>query len=153
MTEQRQQNIVVGVDGSQGSMTAARWALGHAREIGATVELVYTWHMPYLTDATGYSLSVQGSVGQWNDIAVAADSVAGEMVHDLGDLGGVEVTTRALEGPAASTLMQAAKGADLLVVGRRGHGGFLGLHLGSVTTQLAHHYDGVLVIVPEVDEA
>ena len=153
MTEQRRQRIVVGVDGSSGSMTAARWALRQAVVAGAAVELIYTWHMPYLADASGYSLSVQGSAGQWNDVATSADGVATGLLADLGDVGQVEVSARAIEGPAASTLMQAAKGADLLVVGRRGHGGFLGLHLGSVTTQLSHHFEGVLVIVPEVDES
>ena len=153
MAEQRQQRIVVGVDGSSGSLVAARWAIDEAKARGAGLELVYTWHLPYLVDASGYSLSVQGSTGEWNDMAVAADEVMAEIVGRLGDTSGVELTTRALEGAPAATLMETAKGADLLVVGRRGHGGFLGLHVGSVATQLSHHFDGVLVIVPEIDAA
>jgi nucleotide-binding universal stress UspA family protein len=144
------QRIVVGIDGSSGSATAARWAISQARATEASVELVYTWHLPYLTEASGYGMSVHVLAGSWHDVAQEADKEAARILAQLGvPLEGIEIGARAVEGPAAFTLMQEAKGADMLVVGRRGHGGFFGLHLGSVTTQLAHHYDGVLVMVPE----
>ena len=52
------------------------------------------------------------------------------------------------EGPAAKVLVEAAEGAEILVVGKRGHGGFLGLLIGSITNQVANHATCPVVIVP-----
>ena len=66
----------------------------------------------------------------------------------LGDeAAGVEIDRAVVEGAAAPTLIEAAAGSDLLVLGSRGHGGFAGLLLGSVTQQCAHHAPCPLVIV------
>jgi nucleotide-binding universal stress UspA family protein len=61
---------------------------------------------------------------------------------------GVHVTTRAGQGPPARTLIDAAAGADLLVVGSRGRGGFAGLLLGSVSQQVVNHAPCPVVVVP-----
>lgn len=66
----------------------------------------------------------------------------------LGVTPGVEVEQSVLEGTPAQVLVEAAQGADLLVVGTRGHGGFTGLLLGSVSQQAAHHAPCPVVIVP-----
>lgn len=58
------------------------------------------------------------------------------------------ITTRAIQGHPGHALLDAAKDADLLVVGTRGHGGFAGLLLGFTSTYLAHHAPCPLVIVP-----
>ena len=63
------------------------------------------------------------------------------------DLGETNVEKAVVEGPAAQTLIGAAKGAELLVVGSRGRGGFAGLLLGSVSQQCAHHASCPVVIV------
>jgi nucleotide-binding universal stress UspA family protein len=63
-------------------------------------------------------------------------------------LGGIEVVRSAVHGGAAAVLLEQAVGAALLVVGTRGHGGFVGLLLGSVSAQCAHHAPCPLVIVP-----
>ena len=57
------------------------------------------------------------------------------------------------EGSAAQALVDASEGADLLVVGARGHGGFLGLVLGSVANQVLHHATCPVVIVPKTGAA
>ena len=64
------------------------------------------------------------------------------------ELAGVEVERSAVHGAAAPVLLEAARGAAALVVGTRGHGGFVGLLLGSVTQQCAHHASCPFVIVP-----
>ncbi len=61
---------------------------------------------------------------------------------------GSTVEKEIVEGPAATLLLDLAKEADLLVVGSRGHGGFIGLLLGSVTQHLVHHSTAPVVVVP-----
>ena len=68
----------------------------------------------------------------------AADKLLAECAEDVRKAG-VEVVTQVRHGQAADELAEAAKDAGLLVVGSRGHGGFAGLLLGSVSAQLAHH--------------
>ena len=62
---------------------------------------------------------------------------------------GIDVRGELVEGPPASGLLEAARDADLLVVGSRGHGGFASLLLGSVSQQVSHHAPCPVVIVPE----
>jgi nucleotide-binding universal stress UspA family protein len=71
-----------------------------------------------------------------------------EVVGEGSDVAIEEVTT---EGPAAEVLVDAAEGADLLVVGSRGHGGFAGVMLGSVSQQCAQHASCPVVIVRSPD--
>jgi nucleotide-binding universal stress UspA family protein len=65
---------------------------------------------------------------------------------------GLEIERAALDGPAAQTLIEAARGAELLVVGSRGRGGFVGLLLGSVSQQCAQHPPCPVVILPPPGE-
>ena len=67
----------------------------------------------------------------------------------LGDATDIEFEKIIAEGSAAQVLVEGAQGADLLVVGTRGHGGFAGLLLGSVCQQIAHHAPCPIVIVPK----
>jgi nucleotide-binding universal stress UspA family protein len=59
----------------------------------------------------------------------------------------VTVEQRLVDAPAAAALIEAAKDAELLVVGSRGHGGFTGLLLGSVSQQVANHAPCPVVII------
>jgi nucleotide-binding universal stress UspA family protein len=61
---------------------------------------------------------------------------------------GVTIECRVLEGPAASVLLAESEDADVLVIGKRGHGGFFGLLLGSVATQVTNHASCAVVVVP-----
>jgi nucleotide-binding universal stress UspA family protein len=61
----------------------------------------------------------------------------------------VEVRAAVAEGPAAHVLLTGAAGAELLVVGCRGHGGFAGMLLGSVSQHCAHHAPCPVVVIPD----
>lgn len=128
--------IVVGVDGSDESKQALRWALEEAELRDTSVRAVFAWRDPYVL-APGYGLPEDFEFGALREQAVEQlDAVIAEVV---GATSGVEVEGVVAEGPAGSVLVQAAEGADLLVVGSRGHGGFVGLLLGSVSQQCVTH--------------
>lgn len=136
--------IVVGVDGSERSHDALRWAVDEARRRQAAVEAVFAWTFPYVVPVPGH-LSDAKWLGQ------NADEYLEALLRDkLGEQPDVEVLRRVAEGPAARVLLEAAQGADMLVVGSRGRGGFAGLMLGSVSDQCAQHAPCLVVVVPGV---
>jgi nucleotide-binding universal stress UspA family protein len=137
--------IVVGVDGSAESKEALRWALDEARLRHASVRVVHAWSLPALGVGLGYAPVVDNELIE--GLRQAAEAVVDRTVEEVGGADGVDVDRVALEGPAALMLVEAAKEADLLVVGSRGHGGFTGLLLGSVSQQCAHHGTCPVVIV------
>lgn len=133
--------IVVGVDGSAESKAALRWAGAMAHRTGATVEAVTVWQFPstYSWDTGGtYDIDWQGDAEK--AVTATVDSVFGPQRP-------VGLRTLALEGDAAQQLIGHAKDADLLVVGNRGRGGFLGVLLGSVSSKCAAHATCPVVIV------
>lgn len=140
MTEQ--QRIVVGTDGSDNSVAALRWAVAEAKLRGAAVDVVYTWEYPPVIDPLGVSM-LPGA----DDMTASAERLLAEVLRKV-DVVGARVSTRVLRGAPANALIAAAKDADLLVIGRRGHGGFMGLLLGSVAQQVAHHAPCPVVLVP-----
>ena len=125
--------IVVGVDGSPSSIKALRWAIGQAKLTGAEVEAVTAWSYP-----SGYGWAPSGEGG------VDFEGDAGKILFEaLAEVSGIapDVVVEPLVawGHAADVLVRAAEGADLLVVGSRGHGGFAEMLLGSVSQQCVHH--------------
>jgi nucleotide-binding universal stress UspA family protein len=125
---------VVGVDGSPQGAAALRWAVDEARLRQATLEVVHAWLFPVVGDVPGAAMDtlardLERAAGELLDHVV--DEVAGT---DPGD----KLDRRVVEGGAAAVLVDAAAGADLLVVGSRGRGGFAGLLLGSVAQQCLH---------------
>jgi nucleotide-binding universal stress UspA family protein len=136
--------IVAGVDGSPESKRALHWALSEARLRDAKLVVVHSWSRLFLA-GPGYvpgadpaiRLSIEQEAGQVIDDALAEFAT-----------GGLEIERRAVEGQPSATLVEAADGADLLVVGSRGRGGFTGLLLGSVSQQCAHHAPCPVVVVP-----
>jgi nucleotide-binding universal stress UspA family protein len=134
--------IVVGVDGSDEATAALEWALDEAQLRGAEVEVVYAFYL--LPD-----LSELAALTEEPDMVVQADELLLKIVDPvLATRPGVHVSTRAVQGPPARTLLSAAAGADLLVVGTRGRGGFAGLRLGSVSQQCLHHAPCPVVLIP-----
>jgi nucleotide-binding universal stress UspA family protein len=137
--------IVVGVDGSEHSRRALEWAIGEAKLRRAGCVLVHAWN---------YGL-------------VGASPWPGEAAQTLGDDArilldenmafartfGVPVEARLRFGSASQALVDASKGALMLVVGNRGHGGLTGALLGSVSTACVHHAFCPVVVIPPADRA
>ena len=138
------ETIVVGVDGSAGSIAALRWAIDEARLRGAKVRALSAWSYPPVS--TYHQAEHVMKVPYADDAAAMLERAVAEAV---GEDSGVEIETEVVESPAPHALVEAAKGASLLVVGSRGLGGFSGLLLGSVSQQAAHHSPCPLVIVHE----
>jgi nucleotide-binding universal stress UspA family protein len=142
MSEKR---IVVGVDGSESSKAALAWAISQAELIDATVEAVIAWEYPISFAGVGYAPI--GSVMDV-DFAETAERVLGEAISETVDPDSkIKVSATAREGNAARILLEAAKGADLLVVGSRGHGSFTEALLGSVSQHCVHHARCPVVVV------
>ena len=142
------ERVVVGVDGSDPSMAALRWALAEGAVRKAVVQVVHAWDAPVIY---GPVSGVSGS-----DVGViegGARRMVEEMV-DQAEQGGspVDVEQTAIPGGAAASLLDAAGGADLVVVGRRGMGGFGRLLLGSVSENVARHARCPVVVVPVAPE-
>ena len=134
--------IVVGIDGSELSSSALRWAIEEARPHGATVEAVHAWHVPYAVASMAAAMQpalFEDSARELLDRSVEAAS---------GDVTDVRIERVLVSGSAADAILNAAERADAVVVGSRGVGGFRGLLLGSVSHQVAHHAACPVVVVP-----
>lgn len=132
------EKIVVGLDRSDGARAALRFALEEARLHGATLHAVHVWEIPY-TPVSGAPVFVIGGLPEYErGVAEDAQKVVHDLLAEVGDHG-VTVEEHVERGGAAHVLVEMSKDADLLVVGSRGHGGFAGLLLGSVSSQCVHH--------------
>jgi len=143
--------VVVGVDGSPSAHEALRYAAAVAGWQHWTLHIVHTWYISYpLSPFAGLEVA---------DMMAAEADVATRTVHDaekevLGDNCTLDIRHSICEGAAAKTLIEASEGADLLVVGSRGHGGFASLALGSVGQACVHHaHCPVLIVRPKTGEA
>ncbi|HLZ36301.1 MAG TPA: universal stress protein [Mycobacteriales bacterium] len=136
--------IVVGVDGSPGSHAALRWAAEEASRRGAYLVAVHSWDFPYATPLAGLPAMLPP-----NELQEAAERLVDDTITEaLGPEPAVKIERVALAGSPAAVLLEHAKNADLLVVGARGHGGFVGLLLGSVSHQVVAHATVPTVVVP-----
>jgi nucleotide-binding universal stress UspA family protein len=135
-----QRRIVVGVDGSVPSRAALSWAVEQGRLTGAVVEAVIAWEFP----AT-YGYAVPLSDVNWEQLAEQTVSQAVAAVADDG--APVKLTYKVVEGNAAQVLLDASARADLLVVGNRGHGGFVEALLGSTGQHCVHHATCPVVVI------
>ncbi len=132
--------IVVGVDGSESSKAALRWAGRLAETLDARIDAVTVWE-PAL--AFGWGI-LPPTYSPQLDLERRLDEVVDEVFPDGRPDG---LRAKVLEGPTAATLLRVARGAVMLAVGSRGLGGFPGLLLGSVSAKLtAHSVCPVLVV-------
>jgi nucleotide-binding universal stress UspA family protein len=139
--------IVVGVDNSDGAKAALRFALEEARLRQATLRVVHAWQYGYI-GAPGLEGRLPAAGGTLEDFRQGAAAALEEALREVGaDTHGVPIERRVEQGTAAAVLVEESRGADLLVVGSRGHGGFAQLVLGSVSQQCAQHAFCPVVIV------
>lgn len=135
--------IVVGVDGSPGSYAALRWAARMAPALNASITAVTAWEFPVFITAAGGGLLP----GTW-DPEADANTVVNDAIGAVfaGTPGFVRPVVT--QGHPADVLIKASESALMIVVGGRGHGGFTGALLGSVSTAVAHHSKCPVLIVP-----
>jgi len=147
----RQQRIVVGMEGSGGAKTALRWALCEASYRNALVEVVTAYAPSYVPATPDFNYVPLDPVDLEKEVGRMQAEVVAEVVDSM-ETPDVEIKRRMMKGRPADSLIAAAEGAAMLVVGSRGRGGFRGLRLGSVSQQIAHQADCPVVIVrPDLD--
>jgi nucleotide-binding universal stress UspA family protein len=142
------ERLVVGVDGSPSAHSALRWALAEGALRRATVEVVHAWDPPVTGGLAELGLLPRLFKGRAEN---AARRLVDDMVREaLAARGTNDVTVErtVTAGAAARHLLEAADTADLLVVGRRGAGGFSRLLLGSVSQSIAQHAPCPVVVLP-----
>lgn len=150
--------IVVGVDGSERSKAALRWALREARDHGARLVALYAYDYTPAWSVYAYGEGMVAPPAPSDeemeeasrDAERHAQTLLEGMLADLGqDATGVDVERLAVpDRRPAHALVERSANADLLVVGSRGRGGFMGLVLGSVSNQCAQAARCPIVIVP-----
>jgi len=135
--------VIVGVDGSPSSILALQRAQQLATALSTTLEAVTVWqYQPYMD--TGYVVEVEPAK---NAETILADATAAAFGTDLP--AGLKQVVR--QGSAAKVLLDASHDAEMLVVGSRGHGGFVGLLLGSVSSQCTEHAHCPVLVVHSRD--
>ncbi|UKA67146.1 universal stress protein [Arthrobacter sp. FW306-05-C] len=133
--------IIVGVDGSDQSKAAMDWAIEEGRLRIGEVQALTAWSFPYVSDAMGTAWDYE----IFEKDAQAILEAELERVKDRG----VSVTGKIVEGNPASALIDASRDADLVALGSRGHGGFTGMLLGSVSHQTIHHAHCPVLVIRE----
>ncbi len=143
-------SIVVGVDGSEGSLAALHWAVPEARLHGAGIHLVMAWQQPHLYGTgSGLLLGMDPSGDTGTILADAAETELARLGTDAEAGERPAITWEAVEGHPAEVLVRASEDAAMVVVGSRGRGGFVGALLGSVSQHVVAHAHCPVVVIPE----
>ena len=143
MNERHLKKIVVGVDASDHSRAAMRWALGYAAD-GDAIEFVHAWNIPAVA-------GLEAPYVNPSDFEVAARASLLSVVDEIAtaeDRERFDIASTVVHGYPAVALVNRSNDADLLVVGRRGLGGFKALLLGSVSSHVVHHATCPVVVTP-----
>lgn len=142
MTSEHTYTVVVGVDGSPSSKNALRWAIWHANQNEGRIVAVRAWDVPGL-----YAWDIPGPEQFAQQTSMALE----ETINEVTSQPTVPITNDVIQGQPVEALLNAAENAnaDLLVVGNRGHGGFAGALLGSVSQQVVHYARCPVVIMRE----
>jgi nucleotide-binding universal stress UspA family protein len=135
--------IVVGVDGSEHGNAALEWAVSEAEVHQGEIVAVFAWQLPFIGVPGAFDRDEMERVcKEFVDSTVAAVVPASP----------VPITRLVAEGDVSASLILAAKGADMLVLGSRGRGGFAGLRLGSVSQECVQHAACPVAIIKQAGE-
>ncbi|HTU74084.1 MAG TPA: universal stress protein [Trebonia sp.] len=142
--------IIVGIDGSGHSQKALEWAAHEAavRQAPLTVLVVRQAIAGWTGAPVVYPLTGGPTL---DDVRQQAQIETDKVLEAIADQRPAEVTVRAVDGFPADELLRAAEGAEMIVVGSRGTGGFARLLMGSVSTQVTHHAKCPAVVIPADD--
>ncbi|MDQ0795348.1 universal stress protein [Streptomyces sp. B1I3] len=135
--------IVVGVDGSDASIRALRWAVRQGELTGDEVEAVNSWEYP----ATSWASMMPGMPEDFDPQAVATVALTEALEEALGAEGAAAVGKVVVIGNPALSLLERSRGANLLVVGARGYSGFKATLLGSVSLHVTQHASCPVTVV------
>jgi nucleotide-binding universal stress UspA family protein len=138
--EPAEHRIVVGVDGSAASKAALAWAIRRASLTGAVVVAVTAWAFP-----DGYGYPVITPPIEWQKVANKVVTAAISQVSARN--GDVPIRSEVVKGNAARALVAVSAGADLLVVGNRGHSGIVEALLGSTAQRCVQHASCPVVVI------
>ena len=138
-----QHRIVTGIDGSESSIEALHWAAGQAQLTGSTLEVITTWDWPA---NWGWAVTLPEGYDPAADARALLDTVVDPVRKAYP---GVDIQIHAVEGHPSPALVAASEGADLLVVGSRGHGQFTGMLLGSVSEYCVRNAPCPVTVVRE----
>ena len=144
--------VVVGVDGSESARNALREAIDQAQ---ARESSVLALHVVVIPAMSGYEYTPIDLDSMKADAQKMIDQEVAYVVATFATPPTVAIEAKTVTGHIGIEMLRAAKadgGADLVVAGSRGLGGFRSLLLGSVTTYLAHHLTCPLLIIPSVDD-
>ncbi|MGA7836079.1 MAG: universal stress protein [Acidimicrobiales bacterium] len=143
MTDTKTPLIVVGVDGSPTSSNALEFAIEEAQLRHAELHVTYAYPV--------IDRPVTGSTGKdyYDQVEAEAKEFMEQMMKSAPSTDGLSVRWLGVPGNPAEVLIEASREATILVVGSRGVGGFMGLLMGSVSTQCVHHSHCPVLVVRE----
>jgi nucleotide-binding universal stress UspA family protein len=151
MSEPRDQlPIVVGIDGSEDSKDALRWAARQAELTATPVTAVMAWQLPVTFGTVWQMPATYGRSHDLSQVDFSADAkktLDAALEEVLGAGAHVPLTPQLVNGHPAPVLIEASRHAALLVVGRSGHGGFAGMLIGSVSQHCVSHAACPVVVV------
>jgi nucleotide-binding universal stress UspA family protein len=135
-------HIVAGVDGSRHSAAALRWAVQEAKSHQGEVTALFVWQIPFLSFPGAF---------EREELETRAKEFIIETVSAIVPRPAVPLRTVVAEGDPVQSLTEAAKGADLLALGTRGHSPIAGLLLGAVCQAAAAVASCPVVLVKATD--
>ena len=138
------ETIVVGIDGSPGADRAVQFAAREARLRNARLRLVEAWYVPAAVYGDVGAAVVDAGAEYEEEAKRSLEEKVGQLEEELA---GITIEQVVRQGRAATVLLEEASDAELLVVGSHGHGGFIGMLIGSVSNECARHAPCPVVIV------
>ena len=141
--DEERQVVVVGVDGSPGSIAALSWAGQYGAATGTKVQALHIWHYPTAAGlppgVTPDSVTDEVKANQRKELDEAMSKANLDPA--------AQVESKVGYGHPAQVLIEESKTADLIVVGHHGHGGFTGMLTGSITLHVVQHAACPVVVV------